>query len=195
MARVHHRKARKDYPEKGIKKGDMYYFAQIKTGPRSSRTIRQLEPIKQSQLTSSDFLSQLYGIEEGFDEIVHDESAVEALNDAATTLRDLGQEQQDKFDNMPDGLQQGDTGQMLEERANNCEQWADEIEQIASNLESAITEINNKPLEDLEDLGYDLDDEDAEEPDEETVQEARDREITDAVAEAIQEVQSANPGF
>lgn len=195
MARVHHRKARKDYPEKGIKKGDMYYFAQIKTGPRSSLTIRQLTPIKQSQLTSSDFLSQLYGLEEGMDEIVHDESAVEALTDLAQSLRDLGQEQQDKFDNMPEGFQQGDTGQLLEERVSNCDQWADEIDTIANDLESKIAEINDKPLEDLEDLAYDPDEEGAEEPSDEQVQEAREREITDAVAEAISEVQGANPGF
>lgn len=34
MARVHHRKAAKDYPQQGIAKGDMYYYVKIKTGPR-----------------------------------------------------------------------------------------------------------------------------------------------------------------
>jgi uncharacterized protein YukE len=195
MAKQVQRKARKDYPESGIKAGDTYFFAQIKTGPRSSRIIRSKDRIPQSKLTTSAFKSTVYGIEESFDSIVHDNSAPDALKDIAQQLRDLGEETQGSFDNMPDGLQQGDTGQMLEERVSNCEQWADDIEQIADTLESTISEIEEKDLADLEDLGYDPDEEGAEEPDAETVQEARDREITDAVSEAISEASSANPGF
>ena len=56
MARVHHRKAAKDYPDHGIAKGDLYYYTKIKTGPRSSRVLRSKEPFKRSQLTSSEFL-------------------------------------------------------------------------------------------------------------------------------------------
>jgi uncharacterized protein YukE len=195
MARQVQRKARKDYPEAGIQKGDTYFFAQIKTGPRSSRIIRSKDRIPQSKLTTSAFKSTVYGIEESFDGIVHDNGAPDALKDIAQQLRDLGEETQGSFDNMPDGLQQGDTGQMLEERVSNCEQWADDIEQIADTLETTISEIEEKDLADLEDLSYDPDEEGAEEPDAETVQEARDREITDAVAEAISEASSANPGF
>ena len=193
MARQVQRKARKDYPDAGIKKGDTYFFAQIKTGPRSSRIIRSKERIPQSKLTTSAFMSTVYGIQESFDGIVHDNSAPDALKDLAQQVRDLGEETQSSFDNMPDGLQQGDTGQMLEERVSNCEQWADDIEAIADTLETTISEIEDKPLEDLEDLSYDAEDEDAVEPDEETVQEARDREITDAVAEAISEASGASP--
>jgi uncharacterized protein YukE len=195
MAKQVQRKARKDYPEAGIQKGDDYFFAQIKTGPRSSRIIRSKTRIPQSKMTSSAFLSTLYGIEESFETIVHDNTAPDALKDLAQQLRDLGEETQSSFDNMPDGLQQGDTGQMLEERISNCEQWADEIEQVADQLENTIAEIEDKKAEDLESLGYDPDEEGAEEPDEEAVQDARDSEITDAVAEAIEEATGSNPGF
>lgn len=126
MARVHHRRANKDYPEAGIQKGEMYYYAKIKTGPYSSRTIRQKAPIKPSQLTSSEYLSRLYELQEqmnGLDDL-------EAAREIAESLRELGEEQREKFDNMPEGLQQGDTGQMLEERAEACESAADEIETL-----------------------------------------------------------------
>ena len=66
----------------------------------------------------------------------------EDFRGVAEALRELGSEQQEKYDNMPEGLQQGDTGQMLEERASNCESWADEIEQRADELESALEAVD-----------------------------------------------------
>jgi len=136
MAKVEHRKARKDYPTNGIKKGDMYYFAQIKTGPRSSRIIRQIAPIKPQQLTSSPFKSGLLDWEDAKSALTNRDDA-QALAD---TIRELGEEQQASFDNMPEGLQQGDTGQMLEARATACEEAASEIEEIISRWEDAETE-------------------------------------------------------
>lgn len=127
MARVHHRRANKDHPDAGILKGDMYYTARIKTGPRSSLTIKQKTPIKPSQLTSSEYLSTLYGLQEQMSDLADPGDAGEIID----ALRELGQEQRDKFDNMPEGLQQGDTGQLLEERADACESAADEIETLA----------------------------------------------------------------
>jgi len=49
MAKTFHRKAAKDYPNEGISKGDMYWYAKIKTGQRSSRVIRSLTPIPMSK--------------------------------------------------------------------------------------------------------------------------------------------------
>ena len=137
MARPEKRNAAKDYPNSGIAKGDSYWYVKIKTGPRSSRVMRQKHPFKRSQLTSSDFLSQLYDWEDSIADFAgtHDE-----LQDFADTIRQLGEEQRDKYDNMPEGLQQGDTGQMLEQRADACESAADEIENIQSNWESAFSD-------------------------------------------------------
>lgn len=136
MARVKYQKAMKDYPEAGIKKGDMYYYARIKTGPRSSRQIRQLKPIRRSQLTTSEFLSQFYGFQEQLSDYngrIADLSAF--LSEMASDVRNLGEEEQAKYDNMPEPLQQGDTGQMIEERAQAMEQWADSLENAASEAE------------------------------------------------------------
>lgn len=196
MAQGVQKTAAKDYPANGIKKGDRYWYAQIKTGPRSSRTLRQLQPFKRSQLTSSDFLSQLYDIEDDLDNVVQDENLPGTLREIAENLRNLGQEQQDKYDNMPEGLQQGPTGEMLEERANNCESWADEIEQAADELEHKIEEINGKEPHDLDDISYDPETDDEEDaPSDEEVQEARDRELTDAYSEAVESATGSNPGF
>ena len=133
MARVQHRKAAKDYPAQGIAKGDMYYYVKIKTGPRTSREMRSKTPFKRSQLTQSDYLSQLYDWEDGKAEISDMESAQQFADD----IRTLGEEQDEKFNNMPEGLQQGDSGQMIEARRDACEAAADEIEEIISEWEDA----------------------------------------------------------
>lgn len=127
MPRVHHRRARKDYPDQGIQKGDLYYYTKMKTGPRSSRVLRSKTPFKRSQLTNSDYLGELYEIEDDLAAL----ASVDDANDIAERFRNLGQEQQDKLDNMPEGLQEGDTGQMIQERAEACENAADEIETLA----------------------------------------------------------------
>lgn len=132
MPKVHKRVARKDYPAFGIVKGQEHYHWVIKTGPRSSREYRQLTPPRRSQLTSSEYFSRLWDLFDNFQGNTPDD-----IKQLAEDLRELGQEQQEKFDNMPDGLQQGDVGQMLEERASNCESSADEIDNIAEELEQA----------------------------------------------------------
>lgn len=132
MAQVHHRKARKDYPDNGVKKGDMYYYVSIKTGPRSSRVMRQITPFKRSQLTSSAFLGAMYDIEDALPEVKDAEMVREIIGE----LEQLRDETQESFDNMPEQLQYGDTGQMLEERVQGCEVAIDELETAAGNIES-----------------------------------------------------------
>ena len=89
--------------------------------------LRSKTPFKRSQLTNSDYLGELYEIEDDLNEI----TSVEEASDIAERFRTLGQDQQDKLDNMPEGLQEGDTGQMIQERAEACENAADEIETLA----------------------------------------------------------------
>lgn len=139
MARVKHVKARKDYPQYGIAAGEMYYYTKIKTGPYTSRTLRQKTPFKRSQLTQSEYLSQLYDWEDRKDEV----SSIDDAQQLADDIRALGEEQREKFDNMPEGLQQGDSGQMLEARADACEAAADEIEDAIQEWQSAMDRVRD----------------------------------------------------
>lgn len=132
MPRVHHRKARKDYPSAGIKAGDMYYTASIKTGPRSSRTIRSLKPIPRSQLTTSAFLSGWYAVQEG---IEGEALTADVIRDCASTIRELGEAAMESYENMPEGLQEGETGQLLYARAEGSETTADELGRVADELD------------------------------------------------------------
>jgi hypothetical protein len=198
MAKAVLKKAAKDYPESGINKGDNYYFAQIKTGPRSSRTIRSRNPIPRSQLTTSSFKSQLYDIE---DTAFYAVSEASDLRDIAERVRELGQEAQESLDNMPEGLQQGDTGQLLEERVNAMDGWADDIESTAYELESELQEFDDE-VDAYRTWLNDPEQDENEEPDlpgslsadqiedDDAVQGAR-QELIDAKA---QEAADANPG-
>lgn len=150
MARQEQRTARKDYPEHGIKKGDQYWFAQIKTGPRSSRIIRSLKRIPQSQLTTSPFKSGWYAMQEAWEASSREADDIRA---AAQEITDLGDQAQESFDNMPEGLQQGDTGQMLENRAQACHDAAATLEALADEFDAL-----DKP----EPLGDEEDDEELE---------------------------------
>lgn len=132
MPRVKHVKARKDYPNQGIVKGDMYYYTKLKTGPRSSKVMRSKTPFTQSQLTSSPFKQGWLGVQEEWERGDKDSEAITA---AAEAIRDIGADCQNSFDNMPEGLQQGDTGQMIENRASEAERVADELDGLASELD------------------------------------------------------------
>lgn len=128
MTRLHFvKKARKNYRDHGIKRGDSYYWWKF------ARSIKQYskDRPKQSQLTRSAFWSAFYSIEEEFSSTPTNmedlESFVNQIKDRLENLRD---ETQEKFDNMPQGLQDGDTGQQLAARVDACDELINEIDGV-----------------------------------------------------------------
>jgi hypothetical protein len=154
MARTHFvKKARKDYPEAGIKKGESYYWWKFRYGGKHMSK----EAPKASQLTQSEFLSRLYDVQDRLANISADniediqtetESIAEELNEMASDCRD-------KHDNMPDGLQEGEVGQMLEERADACENAASELEGIDYDYDeqNALDEVREEVEEEFKNDG------------------------------------------
>lgn len=124
--RVQTKLARKDYPQDGIKKGDTYYkWTPYRQKPRCSKTMPS-----RSQLTSNDALAQTY---DAFDTFAYtDASSVSSL---AATVREAAEMEQEKFDNLPEGFQQGENGQAIEERANALNEAADALDELASTIE------------------------------------------------------------
>lgn len=202
MPRVHLRKARKDYPSAGIAKGDEYYTWRIKL-TYGGQTYRSKTRPRPSQLTNSEWFGALGDLEyDGFDGV----EDADGLRGIAEQIRELGEGQREKFDNMPEGLQQGDTGQMLEQRADAAESAADEIDQIADTLEEKLNEIQeaeDKHAElaaawDAYDEAMDgWEEEDTGPPDEPEDEDPRDRdyknERADAISEAVEEAKGMLP--
>jgi len=154
MPRVHHvKKARKDNP--CCKKGEAYYWWKFRYGgKRYSKTYP-----KPSQLTQSEFYGTLYELQEQRDDACAAASDVDtsdqleefktALEDIAQQLEDLGQECEDKRYNMPDSLQDSETGQLLETRSERCQEMATELQDALNNVdEDLFDEIDqDEPVE------------------------------------------------
>lgn len=133
MPKVKQVVAQKDYPEHGIVKGQKHHYWVLKTGPYTSRTYRQVAPPRIEQVTTSSYRIAMAGIEEAASG-VGDRDALQSLIDM---VEELASEQREKFDNMPEGLQHGDTGQTLEQQADALDAARDELEIIMSEWEAA----------------------------------------------------------
>ena len=127
MAHPKRVRAAKDYPDAGIKKGDEHYVWATFRGP----TRRSLTPPTRSQLTTSDFKSQLYGL---VDETLPGCKDAGELRDLAGEVRTLGEEEGDKLQNLPESLQNSPAGEKFTTRQEELEAWADEIEAAADEL-------------------------------------------------------------
>jgi hypothetical protein len=132
MPRVFHTKAAKDWPDIGVQKGEMYYRWRIKMS-RGGIDCRSKTYPRPSQLNRG-FRGQLGDIELD----MGNAQDPDELRGFAETLRELGEECGSSFENMPEGLQQGDTGQLLEERRDGLEAWADEVEGFADEWQEKL---------------------------------------------------------
>lgn len=133
MPKVHFvAKSRKAHKEIGVKKGEPYFWWKKRLSVNGAGiVVKSKERPRQSQLTSSPFWSAVYATQERAEDGVTDLSDVESLrDDLVSDLEMIRDECQEKFDNMPEGLQQGDTGQMLEERVSAMEEAISELEGV-----------------------------------------------------------------
>jgi hypothetical protein len=137
MTRAIYIKARKDYPKAGIKKGDMYY----KWAFRFGGVHMSKDKPRPSQLTQSEFLSEALSIQEEIEDLTTGEILTGYdLSDITSRIEDLGSQQEDKLSNMPDGLQQGSTGELLQQRADAMASWADELNGVDTDIADDLDE-------------------------------------------------------
>lgn len=122
------KKARKDNP--ACKKGESYYWWAMMSGGRYGPKRYSKTMPKPSQLTNSEFLGAFGDIEDEIGSLAADDSLESSVADIAQRIRELGEEQSNKKDNMPDALQEAATGELLQERADKCEEIASELEDI-----------------------------------------------------------------
>jgi hypothetical protein len=134
------KKARKDYPKEGIKKGDSYWHWAFAFGPKcKSKT----QPTR-SQLTRSAFLGTLWGIEDGlgdrFKGIVSSEDIQSGIDDLISEIEELKDETEGSLDNMPEQLKDADSGQLLQERIDGLESWISELDSIDTDIYDELTD-------------------------------------------------------
>jgi hypothetical protein len=130
MPKVHTvQHARKDYPDAGIKKGDTYYWWEFRFGGLH----RSKNYPKPSQLTQSEFLSAVYDLNDrisAMDNSMSLEDIRSEVEGIAEEFRSRAEECEEKKSNMPDQLQESMTGELLQERADSCNELADNLEGV-----------------------------------------------------------------
>lgn len=157
MAKLHFvAKARKDHPAGGVKRGEPYWWWAFMQGGRGGPKHYSRTRPRRSQLTQSDFLAQAYDLEDRLGDCAGVEDLEAERDDIAQAIRDLGEEQQEKYDNMPEGLQQGPTGELLQGRAESCEQWAEEVESVDCPQDKLDDETEEEHDDRLEDIAEEL---------------------------------------
>jgi len=139
-------KARKEYRcsicGKRIKKGENYYrFAPSRFAEKQIRCIN-CKPSR-SEMTMSDFLSQIYDIEErlaGMDYNLKDiQDVIDELEEIINELEDLKSETEDKYYSLPDQFQDySPVGELLSGRIDALDEMIEEIEELKSELETLI---------------------------------------------------------
>ena len=138
MARLNFvKKARKDYPESNIKRGDSYYWWKHNFGRKQKS---RAEPSR-SQLTQSSFYSQLYNIQDTIAESFTVEGIEADIESLVGDLQNLLDECQESLDNMPEQLQETSAaGETLTERIENLETYINELESIDTEFEDDLSE-------------------------------------------------------
>lgn len=113
-------------------------------------------------------------------------------DEIASALEELRDQQQDSLDNMPENLQQGDTGQMLQERIDSLECTIDELNNISwedceSEAEGEVESEMGEYNPDAEDKQWESEEEYQEEFDSQK-QELTEEKYGDAIDEALSNI-------
>jgi len=65
------------------------------------------------------------------------DTALIHIGTAKNLLEEIENEEQEAFDNLPEGLQQGDRGQAMEEAIGSIQDAVNQLEEMSSSLEEA----------------------------------------------------------
>jgi len=128
MAKAHFvKKARKAISNAGIKKGDSYWWWKF----RNSAKQVSKNPPRPSQLTGSDFMSRVLAVQETFEDCDDDKDEIRScIDNAVSELEDLKRETEDKLSNMPEPLQGGPTGELLQSRVDELDTMINDIQAL-----------------------------------------------------------------
>lgn len=129
------KKARKDNPV--CKKGESYYWWKF----RFSNKHYSLTPPRPSQLTQSDFLSQIYGIQERIEDMTIKDNFENEIGEIKSELEELQSECEERRDNMPEQLQDSGSGEILQNRYDSIDEMISEFDGIDVEVEDFSQEL------------------------------------------------------
>lgn len=132
--------ARKAIPSAGIEVGQPYYWWKFRFG---GKHVSKTYP-KQSQLTQSEFLSQMYDINDRL-QAVDADNAADEVAEIISELEDIASELVDKLGNMFGSLQYSPTGELLQERIDAVNDMASELENIDTDVFGNVVDEPEEP--------------------------------------------------
>ncbi len=109
-----------------VAKGEPYYWWQFAFG---AKHISKERPPR-TALTQSAFLQELWGIEDDLAALTTEDDLESCRDELVGRINDFADEQEEHRENMPEGLQDSDTGSLLEERAEALRDWATDLENV-----------------------------------------------------------------
>lgn len=177
-----------------IKVGDPYKWLALNTGYGSTRKnyCTSCTP-RQSDMTSSDKLSQLYAAQENVEDALDADGwtrddIAQALRDAGEQAQGVAEEYTESADNIEEGF--GHETQMSEEireKAESCEEWSSVLDAAADEVESADDPDDDESLREDNEGNFDNEEElaDAIEEERERRREAIRELATDAIYELM----------
>ena len=140
------KRARKD--NLACKKGESYYWWKFRFGLKHY----SLTYPKRSQLTTSNFLSQIFDLEDQIGSYSSD-SAMLAENDRdefISTMELVRDECEESLSNMPESLQSSPTGELLQSRIDSMESMIEQMEYTDCELEEVQEEDQYDTKQDYE---------------------------------------------
>lgn len=139
LAKVVKRKANKDYPEQGIKKGEKYFTWKIRIGRFGGRVCRSKDYPLNSQREGNDYMQWLYNLKESFT-FLAPETIEDVIQGMILEIDDQTSELQERIDNLPEQFQQaGPAYEILQERIDTLEKWSSDLQNLdLSDLEEAL---------------------------------------------------------
>jgi hypothetical protein len=129
-----------------IAKGESYYHWAFQYG---GKHYSKTQP-KPSQLTQSNYLSQLYTIQETIADIEPggNDDIDSIIRDTVSDLENLKDECENSLSNMPESLQSSPTGELLQERIDALDNAISELESIDVNYDEPDDEDLREQLKD-----------------------------------------------
>ena len=137
---------------KEIKKGDGYLYWEFAFGPTYKRCAEPGCRPTASDLTRSEYLKAVYDLQDRKIEGPFIEDMKLDVENLISDIQDLGSEQEDKLSNMPDSLQSAPSGELLQERIDQCQDVVSQLESIDFDIDEEDAKDEDKLSDKIEEI-------------------------------------------
>ncbi len=170
-----------------IAKGEPYYWWQFMHGNKNFSK----EAPRQSQLTQSNYLSQLYSLQESLEDFAPEtpEDLIEFVDNLKSDLESLKDECDSSLQNMPESLQSSPTGELLQERIDALDNAISEFDGLDLDYEELDEDDLKEEIAEENDIEIDDEDKWKEQITEEQLEEKKQEKAQEWLDEKLSEVQ------